>query len=245
MSYGKYERDSRSEYFLNLFNQASFLSTPIPEGKLVLLLGKHFSLEVQRGLVTLGLKTFNEIDEYLRNIENTYSHASEAVRSRDVPNDTGSSGEWRRGNRRGTDANLRHMQATRFNEDFEYCESDADSDTKSFCKSPLIRGSVLDMPTDILIDSGSEISAVSESFFHSKNDVKDIPILPVTNVAIKVAVGGKQYRVRRQVLLPIGISDANIEIHVKCFVIPGLNRDVLLGIFYIFRGNRTYRWDPF
>lgn len=57
-----------------------------------------------------------------------------------------------------------------------------------------------------------------------------MPWLPATNLSIRVAVGGKQQRIKSQVLLPVTVLGANIQLNVKCLVVPGLNKDILFGI---------------
>lgn len=245
INYGKYERGSQADYFLNLFNQASFLATPIPEPKLISLLSKHFSPDIQRGIITLGIKTFDELDEYLRNIDTIEISERNRVMNRGA----GGSNNWRRnghsgeardqgsGDNRSDNRNMRNIQATKFNDDLDFSsESESDelgiegsNDNFFQFKSPLVRAQVGNRKVDILVDSGSEITAISEKLYRDILGDMDIPTLPVTNLAIKVAIGGKQQRIKLQVLLPVVIPGACISFDVKCLVVPGLNRDVLFG----------------
>lgn len=244
LSYGKYQLGSRSEYFLDLFNHASFLSTPIPNQKLILLLSRHFPPDIQRGIITLGLKTFDEVDEYLRNIDATYTQGTITATSRESTNEGLRSqgaysreghgaANWRRQQGRYEDNNMRHIQTTRFNDDLDFSsESETEGEillSKPLSKSPIINAKIADMNVGILIDSGSEITVISEIFYNVISKRVNIPILPVTNLAIKVAIGGKQQRIKAQVLVPVEIPMAKIRFDVKCFVAPGLNCDILFG----------------
>nr|CAH7717818.1 unnamed protein product [Callosobruchus chinensis] len=296
LNYGHYEPGgSRSEYFLDLVNQASFLSEPIPEGKLIRMLSKHFSSEIQRGIITRGLDTFETVDEYLRDIDETYAEnvataprqarppggngngMRRQARERDVAREgrylghgfdggrdgAGSqrvnrdqrprSGEtndfrdnghrnvrnendnnWRRGeasDAQAADLRNRVRYITKFNEDVDaLVSSDSDTeneDTEVF--SPLIQINVLNHQVIALVDSGSEISAVSEVVYNRISCDKQIPTIPTTNVSIGGAVEGKRQRVKVQVLLPIVVEKVKFPCDVQCLVIPNLNCDFLLG----------------
>nr|CAH7758418.1 unnamed protein product [Callosobruchus chinensis] len=296
LNYGHYEPGgSRSEYFLDLVNQASFLSEPIPEGKLIRMLSNHFASEIQRGIITRGLDTFETVDEYLRDIDETYAEnvataprqarppggngngMRRQARERDVAREgrylghgfdggrdgAGSqrvnrdqrprSGEtndfrdnghrnvrnendnnWRRGeasDAQAADLRNRVRYITKFNEDVDaLVSSDSDTeneDTEVF--SPLIQINVLNHQVIALVDSGSEISAISEVFYNRISCDKQIPTIPTTNVSIGGAVGGKRQRVKVQVLLPIVVEKVKFPCDVQCLVIPNLNCDFLLG----------------
>nr|CAI5841825.1 unnamed protein product [Callosobruchus analis] len=274
---------------------ASFLSEPIPEGKLNRMLSKHFSSEIQRGIITRGLDTFETVDEYLRDIDETYAEdVATALRQARPPGDNGNgmrrqarerdvaredrylghgfdggrdgagsqrvnrdqrprSGEtndfrdkehrnvrnendnnWRRGeasDAQAADLRNRVRYITKFNEDVDaLVSSDSDTeneDTDVF--SPLIQINVLNHQVIALVDSGSEISAISEVFYNRISCDKQIPTIPTTNVSIGSAVGGKRQRVKVQVLLPIVVEKVKFTCDVQCTVIPNLNCDFLLG----------------
>jgi Retroviral aspartyl protease len=91
---------------------------------------------------------------------------------------------------------------------------------------PLIQGKIGNIDVDILIDSGSQVSAISEQFYLKICD-DSIPVLPVSNVAIRVAVGNKEQRIQKQIFLPIKIQEH--EIDLTLLIIPKLNCSVVLG----------------
>nr|CAI5860855.1 unnamed protein product [Callosobruchus analis] len=72
---------------------------------------------------------------------------------------------------------------------------------------------------DIVVDSGSEVSAISENLFNKMKEHMRIPTLPVSGLAISPAFGAKRQRIRLQALLPIKLlSDQDVDIDVKCLI---------------------------
>jgi len=53
--------------------------------------------------------------------------------------------------------------------------------------------------------------------------------MPVTNVAIQVAIGGKRQRVKFQILLPVLLKKSGVLLDVKCLIVPGLNQNAIFG----------------
>nr|CAI5868952.1 unnamed protein product [Callosobruchus analis] len=99
---------------MNLVNQANFLTERIPEEKLTKMLSKHFSSEIQRGIVTLGLKTIDEIDEYLREVDEVRREAPVGQIS----------------NEGQGDGNVRQVMShlTAFNDENDFLNSDSESE---------------------------------------------------------------------------------------------------------------------
>lgn len=252
LNYGQFEGGSRSEYFLDLFNQAGFLSTPLPDQKIISMLSRHFSPDIQRGIISLGLNSFDEIDEYLRNIDSTYSfEQNSSGDTRGVPaqnrletNRTSANNNWRRPNGRSTgddrppdnnNRGVKHIQITRFNEELGFSSDSDCGDAQENSEPDLIKSidvavRVGDIETSALIDCGSEITAISEKFYKKVSKTIQIALLPAANLSIRVAIGGKQQRIKSQVLLPVTVLGANIQLDVKCLVVPDLNREILFGL---------------
>nr|CAH7754582.1 unnamed protein product [Callosobruchus chinensis] len=88
LNYGKFEVGSRAEYFSDLVVKAGFLSEQIPKEKLIRMISKHFSPEIQRGIVTRGLFSFEEVDEYLRELDEIFAAETVATAQRTVPRPT-------------------------------------------------------------------------------------------------------------------------------------------------------------
>nr|CAH7765237.1 unnamed protein product [Callosobruchus chinensis] len=236
LSYGRHESGSLSKYFMNLVNQANFLTERILEEKLTKMLSKHFPSEIQRGIVTMGLKTIDEIDEYLREVDDVRREApvGQGNNSRENTN-----GKNRRQNNECvgyTNAGSRGQvmsRLTTFNDENDFLSSESESEEvseQSKFKSPILRAKVGSVQSDIIVDSGSEVSAVSEKFFDGIKQYVKVPVLPVSGLAISPAFGAKRQRIKWQILLSIQLlSHQNIDLDVKCLVIPGLNCDILFG----------------
>lgn len=264
--YGKFETGSRSEYFLNLINQARFLEEKISDKDLIEKISKHFSTEVRRGIITQGLDTIDTIEEYLRKIDETYDERvndngrfsgrnnfannnnntrnaggnNNQNRNREnvAQNDRNSSGNQGRQNQ---NVNL----ITRFNQSQEniLLESDyenEDSNEKAVVV-PVVNAKIVDEKVEILIDSGSEVTAISNDFFEKIKSKIEAPVLPVTNVQISVAVGGKTQRIKYQTYLPITIGEVTFE--VVCLVVPHLNRDMLIGCDFLSKNKASLNFE--
>lgn len=266
LNYGKFESGKRADYFLHMVNQASFLSTPIPENNLIEKLSKHFSPEIERGIITLGFKTIDEIQNYLYRLDEAdarqsdFSYTSLAARRDQRVNVNGQvrrggagggvdrSGDFSRNNGRWRDNSDRRPNNSReegrqdrtddnicmlsnFIQKSEDLLTDSDGEISSEedndFKSPIIQGDICNEKVEILLDSGSEVSAISQDFYERIKSKQNIPILPVTNRSIMIAIGAKPYRIKNQVLLTIILD--KIKFDVPCLIIPKLNRDILFG----------------
>nr|CAI5835658.1 unnamed protein product [Callosobruchus analis] len=215
LSYGQFQEGSRAEYFMNLASQASYLSEPIPEEKLISMLSHHFQPEIQRGIITQGSHKIDDVERYLSRIDDTYSFSS--ANQRNVSNQN-----WRESQARHrtnvqtsqdtsetVDNQSRNIRViTKFNEDPDEILSDTGSDTSECHEKPvpLISASIENIPISILIDTGSEISAISADMHSKIINSTPLPILPVTSTSIVTAIGGKKQRVSHQVLLTVKIT---------------------------------------
>nr|CAH7729530.1 unnamed protein product [Callosobruchus chinensis] len=262
LNYGKFESGSRAEYFLNLVNQASFLSESIPEEKLIKMLAKHFSPDIQRGMMILGLNEFDAVDDYLHNLDESYTEEEHVPRDnrrnlrcrdrevdravgrpnpnpnayRETRNDTPN---WRGEDAvRNYDNNLRNI--TKFNEDNDLMSESSDIEEGQECEkfeTPAILLEVGGEPLPALLDSGSEVTGISEKLYNKLVGTLKFPILPVTKVSISVATGNLKQHIKKQVLLPIVLSDIGKQIDIRCLVVPGLNCDILLGCDFLQKHN--------
>nr|CAI5829091.1 unnamed protein product [Callosobruchus analis] len=179
------------------------------------MLSKHFSSEIQRGIVTLGLKTIDEIDEYLREVDEVRREAP-VGQSNNSRENTNVSNEGQ------GDGNVRQVMShlTAFNDENDFLNSDSESEEvseQSKFKSPILRAKVGSVESDIIVDSGSEVSAISEKFFDEIKQHLKVPVLPVSGLAISPAFGAKRQRIKWQILLSIQLlSHQKIDLDVKC-----------------------------
>lgn len=105
-------------------------------------------------------------------------------------------------------------------------EDEAESTSGGFL-SPMVCCNIAGQGVQVLIDSGSQCSAISELFYLKLKNTMHLPVLPVSNTSISLAVGSSKQRIKQQALVTINILGFNFEI--PCLIIPNLNKDLLLG----------------
>lgn len=249
LHYGKHDRGSMSDYFVKHFKESGFLTEKIEEGKLIEMLAKHFSLEVQRGIITQGLALFDQVEEYLRKLDETFSEnaSRQSNNNRYVPpqnrynnentepRNTRARTPLTNNNNHGNNNSNREQHRsnnieviTKFNADSDELLSATEDECLDEMPIPYVQVVIKSQLTDALIDSGSEITAISEAFYlKNKGVLEDCPVLPVANTLISVAVGARKQRIKQQIYLPCQIGD--VQLDITCLVIPNLNQDVILG----------------
>lgn len=79
-----------------------------------------------------------------------------------------------------------------------------------FHRSPHIVAKIFNIPIPMLIDSGSQVTCVSESFFNHLRVNGEILILPVSNIVIVPAIGRKQTPVKHQAFFDLEIGECRI-----------------------------------
>ena len=85
------------------------------------------------------------------------------------------------------------------------------------------------MPLYGLIDTGSQVNAISEKWFkNKKNKLGNVETLRLSNTVIKGATGQRSKRVTQQVLLTTKIGD--VEMDGVFLVVPELVTDCIIGI---------------
>lgn len=103
-----------------------------------------------------------------------------------------------------------------------------DNDKELVTQSPYVEGTIQGKGVRILIDSGSDISAINERVFEDlKHDEDKLPILPVNGLQIVTATGTKSQRIKFQTMIDIKFS--NEVISVLCYVVPRLNSELIIG----------------
>lgn len=99
--------------------------------------------------------------------------------------------------------------------------------------SPRIRVKIGEIEIPILVDSGSEVTVISEVFYNQLKVNSRVVELPVNNVTVNVAVGNKSTVIKRQVQLLLEIDGETLEF--PFLVVPGLSTEVLVGIDWMSR----------
>ena len=80
---------------------------------------------------------------------------------------------------------------------------------------------------EMLVDSGSEVTCMSEATYINLKRENKFPELPVTNLAVYVAVGRKTIKINRKVYLNLKISKFQLE--YSFLVVSGLSADLIMG----------------
>lgn len=95
-------------------------------------------------------------------------------------------------------------------------------------RCPEINLKIGNVATYALIDSGANISCISEEWYnHNKKNLQNYEELPVTSISIKTALGSKSKRIQRILLLPMQLQDQ--ETLIQCIVVPNLIKPMIIG----------------
>lgn len=86
-----------------------------------------------------------------------------------------------------------------------------------------------------LLDTGSQVTAVSDTFYRVLLSEKEVRELPVSNLMVSTAVGKKATPIKRQILIEIEVD--NMLIENSFLVIPHLTSDMILGNDWMARNN--------
>ena len=78
-----------------------------------------------------------------------------------------------------------------------------------------------------LIDTGSQVSAISEEFYNEIKKSKKLLELPVANMVVSVAIGKKSTTIKKQTLLQILMDNGTFEFIF--LVVPFLTNKMILG----------------
>lgn len=96
-------------------------------------------------------------------------------------------------------------------------------------KCPEINIKLNNVAVTALIDSGSQLNGISETWF-ANNEAKlgKIDVLNLSNTNVKGALGNKSKLIKKQVLLTVSVQ--NYQFDLIFFIIPSLTKDCILGI---------------
>ena len=110
-------------------------------------------------------------------------------------------------------------------------------------KSPRLVISINTTLFSALIDSGSQITCVSEEFYnHIKTQIKVIEF-PVSNVHVQVAIGKKTATVKKQILVDLVVGDKTIP---TCFLaIPHLTSSIIIGNDWLTLNKSIINYEDF
>lgn len=93
---------------------------------------------------------------------------------------------------------------------------------------PEIKLEISGVPVQALVDTGSEVSCISQELYERYRAVfEKVPTLPVMGQIIKGATGEKSKRIKIQIWVTIQIAD--IRKNAALLVIPGLVKECIIG----------------
>lgn len=108
-------------------------------------------------------------------------------------------------------------------------ENSVNTDTRYCTKCPELKLKLNNIEVNALIDSGSEIDAISDQWFQSnKERLGHVDVFPLSNTTVRSALGKSSKLIRIQVMLTVEINDFKED--AVFLVIPGLNRECIVGI---------------
>ena len=106
-------------------------------------------------------------------------------------------------------------------------ESRASKTTNRIALSPHLLIKLNNIETWSLLDTGSQITAISETFYEKVKQNSKILELPVSNVTVSTAIGKKGIAVKKQVKVEIEID--TYKSYFVFLIIPHLSSEVVLG----------------
>ena len=109
----------------------------------------------------------------------------------------------------------------------EFLLEEEPSNVQPRAKCPETHIQIFDIDVVALIDSGSEISAISTELLNKIKLQYDIPILPVVGISILGALGKRSKKITQQAIIKIKMDD--FECDVVCLIVQDLVRDLILG----------------
>ena len=107
--------------------------------------------------------------------------------------------------------------------EYENCEI-----VESVDKCPNIFVKIQGVKTEALIDTGSEVTCISEHFFeNNKNKLINCKILPIVGTSVIGATGVKPMKLKHQIYAYLNINEMYSCVFI---IIPKLNKNCILGI---------------
>lgn len=263
IKFGLYEHGSKADYLFKIVREAKYLSQPLTDQEIISYVTNHFPPDIRRGIINCQSQSLDDIEMYLRKIDSTYVNtnsrmdsgtANRAYTARNNVQNSGNNNQqnnnFRNYNRRNGNAeddwgesrnsggqpNVNPV-ATIFNNNYDDLLSDVEDEVPATNKvMPTVHVDIESVTTQALIDSGSQVSCVSKSFFEKLIKVNSrIPSIPAKCVTLVGALGDKNQKVQNQTLLTFRFED--FEVDYTCLVVPNLIRDVIFGCDFM----RDYR----
>lgn len=255
IKFGKFVNGNMAEYFLKTLKEASFLSEQLEEKKLIEFLINHFPTEVKCGILNGGFQTVEAVEQHLKRLDECYGEMSNRRRqNQERGQNSENRAAWRNantnsgGNNSSSNASRQDRNAggsndndisTIFTEHLDWLlEEDPGISACQINKLPIVKVTIGELMTEALVDSGCQISSVSESYFNMlRTQAEVLPVFPVNGVTLYGAFTDRGRTAKCQTLLEIKIN--SITFQVPCLVVPQLKRTLILGYDWIVENNVT------
>ena len=99
----------------------------------------------------------------------------------------------------------------------------------SKCRCPTIRIQLAGIQVEALVDTGSEISAISEKFYNENLPVFcKLHCLPVLGQAVRGATGSRTVSIKKQIFIPTFLEN-KYQVDLIFLIIPFLNDKCIIG----------------
>ncbi|XP_046145500.1 protein DDI1 homolog 2-like [Osmia bicornis bicornis] len=96
-------------------------------------------------------------------------------------------------------------------------------------RSPEIRTRVNGIPVDALVDTGSTVTAMSDTWYEANSEtLKDCPTLPITGSFVVGVTGSRSERLKRQVFVEMRFG--SVQFSAPTVVVPGMVQDFIIGV---------------
>lgn len=106
-----------------------------------------------------------------------------------------------------------------------------------------IRILIFEYELNALVDTGSDITCISEEFWNELNQKYKniIPIMPIKTLQIKTAVGHKSAEIKSIILLPMRIEELVLE--TGFMIVPNLVNHIILGFDWLKKNEVTIKFN--
>lgn len=106
---------------------------------------------------------------------------------------------------------------------------------------PRVTLSIFSVPMKALVDTGSQITAISESYYAYLKQHGNFVILPVTNIRLFTAIGKKPTVIKKQVACDVRIDGRKIS--SQFLVVPNLSNDMIIGNDWLLKNRVVIDYD--
>ena len=111
----------------------------------------------------------------------------------------------------------------------------------AFLRCPQLLVQISHIPIPALLDTGSQVTCISEVFYTYICERLPVTELPVTNMVVTTAIGKKSTSVKKQILLEITFGDLSVS--SPFLIIPYLTSPMILGSDWFYTNRVVVDYD--